>query len=232
MRKVIRTQRSSTVGRRRRWHRWASVPAGVFIGLWILSGAALVWDAGRGFHAFPPHQRHGDVRRFTLQVSELLRELREPVSRVTAFMVGGRHLYEVVTVNRTALYDGDSGRNLSPLDQSLTEELLSGYASIRPLSVRAVTSRSYEYTYGDLPAWRGEFADGRIIHISAASGQPTSWTDRTGMVVRAAYYALHALRLTGDPRWDTLIAAVAILVTALSLAAGIASYLPIRRKTG
>ncbi len=91
MRKVIRTQRSSTVGRLRRWHRWASVPAGVFIGLWILSGAALVWDAGRGFHAFPPHQRHGDVRGVTLQVSELLRELREPVSRVTAFMVGGRH---------------------------------------------------------------------------------------------------------------------------------------------
>jgi len=54
----------------------------------------------------------------------------------------------------------------------------------------------------------------------------------TSAVASLGFGPSRRLHRTVDPRWDTLIAAVAMLVTALSLAAGIASYLPIRRKTG
>ena len=112
-------------------------------------------------------------------------------------MVGSHPYAEVTTERETQLVDAVSGRVLSPLDAATARTLLTGYEGIPPSRVERVTSRGYEYKYGELPAWRGVFANGRIIHIAESSGEVQSWTDREGMLIRAMYYWFHAFQFTG-----------------------------------
>lgn len=193
----------------------------------------MVWDSYReGGHAVPPPTAPVDVRQFGVPLERVLASAAGPVVRATALSIGGRHLYQVEDGSATMLYDGDTGVALSPLSESTATALLSGYAGTAPVGVRLVTERSYEYMWGDLPAWRGAFADGRIIHISAASGQATSWTDRAGMISRALYFRVHALKVTGRPGIDAAIAFGAILLSLSSLLTGALSYLPRRPAPG
>lgn len=214
-----------TLRQKRLLHFWACVPGALLFALWIVSGTAMVYDSIRGgLHAFPSVTASGDLRTLALAPSVLARNVRGPVSRIVLMTVGGHSYAQVTSAGETLLVDAATGRLLSPIDEPVARALLAGYEGIEPLRVEKITSRGYEYKYGELPAWRGSFPNGRIIHIGAASGGIQSWTDREGMVIRAMYYWFHAFQFTDSPGANAAIAFFAIGWAVLSVISGLLLY--------
>jgi cobalamin transport system substrate-binding protein len=206
-------------------HYWICLPGTVFFVFWILSGVILVWDSIRGgLHAFPVQKNGGDVHSFGTSAEKILNPIPQPVNKYSAFFIGEHPYIQAVTQKETVLLDPLSGRILSPLQESSAREILAAYAGAAPVYVKRVIHRSYEYKYGSLPAWRGEFSDGRIIHISEQSGDPQSWSDRTGMMVRAMYYYGHSFQITDSNAWNAVIGFFAILWAAGSVISGLLLY--------
>ena len=214
-----------TARRKRILHFWFSIPGGVLFALWIFSGAAMVYDSIRGgLHAFPKIRKQGDVRELALTPAALTRNVRGRVARLVVMTVGGRAYAQATTENGVVLIDGANGALLTPVNEATARALLAGYEGAEPLRVERITSRGYEYHYGELPAWRGEFANGRIIHIAASSGEVQSWTDREGMFIRAMYYWFHAFQFTESNAINAIIAFFAIAWAIASVVTGFALY--------
>lgn len=216
-----------TARSKRLFHYWVSIPGGILFALWIFSGAAMVYDSVRGgLHAFPNIRRNGDLHAMTLPPAALVRNVRGPVSRLVLMTIGGRTYAQATTEDGVVLIDAASGTLLSPVGEATARALLAGYEGMPPVRVERITARGYEYRYGELPAWRGEFAGGRIIHIAATSGDVQSWTDRQGMFIRAMYYWFHSFQFTGSARIN---AAVAFLAIAWALGSVISGFVLYRR---
>jgi iron complex transport system substrate-binding protein len=212
---------------RRVLHFWVSIPAGVLFVLWIASGTAMVYDSVRGgLHAFPRIAAQGDLRTVTMTPAALTKEVPGAISRLVLLRIGDDIYGQATTEAGTILLDASTGATLSPIDEETARRLLAGYEGIPPARVEKVVDRGYEYKYGQLPAWRGEFDNGRIIHISAASGEVQSWTDRQGMYIRAAYYWFHAFQLTDSPGLN---AAIALLAIAWAIASVMSGFMLYRR---
>ncbi len=219
-----------TVRKKRLLHYFVSIPGGFLFALWIISGSAMVYDSIRGgLHAFPNVKKSGDVRNVSLTPAELAHNLHGRVSKLVVLTVGGRSYAQATTGDGTVLLDATNGALLTPLQESTARALLEGYEGAPPLRVERITSRGYEYHYGELPAWRGEFANGRIIHISASSGEVQSWTDREGMVIRAMYYWFHAFQFTDSAGIN---AAVAFFAIAWALGSVVSGLLLYRNQSG
>jgi len=209
---------------KRALHYWLSIPGILLFFLWTSSGIVLVWDSIRsGLHAFPKQVKSGDLRQNSF-ASVFLQNFSQPVSRISIYTLDSRCYAEIETQSKTYLVDAQSGRILSPIYKDTATELLAGLAGLSPISVRRVTARNYEYKYGELPAWRGEFADGRIIHISESTGSIQSWSDHTGMMVRAFYYYGHAFQFTDSGIANSLIGFFAIFWALASVISGVMLY--------
>ncbi len=214
-----------TARRKRLLHSWVCVPGTLLFVLWIVSGTAMVYDSIRGgLHAFPKTRNDGDLRAVTLSPAALTRNVAGIVERIEIMTVGGRPYAQVSTPQGTSLIDAASGRVLSPVDAATARMLLTGYEGVALLRVDRITSRGYEYKYGELPAWRGEFPNGRIIHIAASSGHVQSWSDREGMIIRAMYYWFHAFQFTDSSAVNAAIGFVAIAWALLSVVSGLLLY--------
>jgi iron complex transport system substrate-binding protein len=214
-----------TARRKRLLHYWVCVPGTLLFVLWIVSGAAMVYDSIRGgLHAFPKTQTAGDLRALTLAPVALTRNVAGTVERIELMSVGGRPYAQVSTSRGTSLVDAATGRVLSPVDASTARRLLTGYEGVAPLRVDRITSRGYEYKYGELPAWRGVFPNGRILHIAVSSGDVQSWSDREGMIIRAMYYWFHAFQFTESSGVNAAIGFVAIAWALLSVVSGLLLY--------
>lgn len=214
-----------TARRKRLLHYWVCIPGTLLFVLWIVSGTAMVYDSIRGgLHAFPKTKNEGDLRAVTLAPAALTRNVAGVVERIELMTVGGRAYAQVSTPQGTSLVDATTGRVLSPVDAATAHTLLTGYEGAAPLRVDRITSRGYEYKYGELPAWRGVFPNGRIIHIAASSGDVQSWTDREGMIIRAMYYWFHAFQFTESSAVNASIGFVAIAWALLSVVSGLLLY--------
>lgn len=214
-----------TSKQKRQLHFWVSIPGTLFFLLWIVSGTALVYDSIRGgLHAFPKLAKSGDVRTIPLTPAALTRSVPGEVSRIVLLSIGDATYGQVTTGTGTLLVDATTGALISPLDEPTARRLLAGYEGLAPVRVDRVAARGYEYKYGELPAWRGEFANGRILHIAASSGEVQSWTDREGMLIRAMYYWFHAFQFTDSAGLNAAIALVAIAWAVLSVASGALLY--------
>lgn len=214
-----------TARRKRLLHYWVCVPGTLLFVLWIVSGTAMVYDSIRGgLHAFPMTQTAGDLRAVTLAPAALTRNVAGTVDRIELVNVGGRPYAQVSTPRGTSLVDATNGRVLSPIDASTARTLLTGYEGVAPLRVDRITSRGYEYKYGELPAWRGVFPNGRILHIAVSSGDVQSWSDREGMIIRAMYYWFHAFQFTESSAVNAAIGFVAIAWALLSVVSGLLLY--------
>src|ERR1700742_4978612 len=145
-------------GRRKRLlHYWVSIPGTLVFALWLASGAAMVYDSVRGsVHSFPKTARTADLRALALTPSRLAAHASGAVSRMVLLTVGGDAYAQVSTSTGTILVDAASGAVLSPISETTARRLLEGYEGSPPLRVDEITSRDYEYRYGELPAWRGE----------------------------------------------------------------------------
>lgn len=212
-------------------HYWLSIPGAIFILLWIASGVALVCDSIRGgLHAFPKLPKTtADLHHLKIPPETILQKISDPVTKFSIYF-NGMHAYaEVTTPQKMILVDGENGEILSPLNKAAATQLFQNMAGVAPDSVTRITQRNYEYKYGELPAWRAVFSDGRIIHISEQSGQLQSWSDKTGMKIRAAYYYFHAFQFTDSPGFNAAIGFFAMLWAAASLLTGILLY--VRKKT-
>lgn len=219
-----------TLRQKRLLHFWACVPGALLFALWIVSGAAMVYDSIRGgLHALPKPHTGGDLRSVMLAPSALARNVRGPVSRIVLTSLGAQRYARVTTADGTVLVDAATGRVLSPLDAGTARSLLTAYEGQPPLRVEMITTRGYEYKYGELPAWRGTFANGRIVHITASSGELQSWTDREGMIIRAMYYWFHAFQFTDSNAVNAAMGFAAISWAVLSLVSGLLLY---RRGSG
>jgi iron complex transport system substrate-binding protein len=214
-----------TARRKRLLHYWVCVPGALLFVMWILSGAAMVYDSIRGgLHAFPKTKTGEDLRAVMLAPAALTRNVAGTVERIELMTVGGRPYAQVSTPEGTSLVDATTGRVLSPVDAATARTLLAGYEGIAPLRVDRITSRGYEYKFGELPAWRGVFPNGRIIHIAASSGDVQSWSDREGMIIRAMYYWFHAFQFTESSAVNAAIGFVAIAGALLSVVSGLLLY--------
>ncbi|HEY6140465.1 MAG TPA: cobalamin-binding protein [Thermoanaerobaculia bacterium] len=214
-----------TARQKRLLHYWVCIPGALLFALWILSGAAMVYDSIRGgLHVFPKPKSEGDLWAVTLAPAALTHNVAGTVERINLMKVGGRPYAQVSTPEGTSLVDAATGRVLSPIDAATARTLLAGYEGIAPLRVDRITSRGYEYKYGELPAWRGVFPNGRIIHIAASSGDVQSWSDREGMIIRAMYYWFHAFQFTESSAANAAIGFVAIGWALLSVVSGLLLY--------
>lgn len=212
-------------------HYWICVPGTLFFVLWIVSGAVLVWDSIRGgLHAFPSKKGSGDLHEIETRFQEYLNRIPDPIHRYSAFYIGDLPYILAETKKGTLLLDANDGTILSPLQEQRARIVLTGYSGTDPKSVTRITERNYEYKYGALPAWRGEFSDGRIIHISEQTGEPQSWSDRTGMIVRAMYYYGHAFQFTDSHTANAVIGFFAIIWAAGSVITGLALYIRKKRE--
>ena len=166
----------------------------------------------------------GDLHNLRNSPDALLKSIGEPVSKLSVYFIGTDAYARVTTSDKEYLVNAETGKVISPLAKSDATKLLSGITGIRPSRVDYVTRRSYEYKYGSLPAWRGEFADGRIIHVSQQTGEPQSWTDRQGMLIRASYYYLHAFQFTDSGALNASIGFFAIFWAIASVVTGLLLY--------
>ncbi len=215
---------------KRTLHFWLSVPGALFFLLWIVSGIALVLDSiTGGLHAFPKQKRNQDLRHLQLSIDKLLKQNQEPVSDLSLFFVGEQSYAQISTPQKSFLVDANTGKILSPLNQDSALLLLTGIGGMKAVNVRRITDRSYEYKYGELPAWRAEYPDGRIIHISESTGSVQSWTNRRGMLVRALYFYGRAFQFTESAKINAAIAFFAILWALASVCTGLFLYK--KRKT-
>lgn len=214
-----------TTRQKRLLHYWLCVPGTLLFLLWIVSGTAMVYDSIRGgLHAFPKAKKQGDLRQLSLSTSALTRNVTGQVGRIVVITLGGHPYAQVTTEQGTRLVDAMDGRMLSPIDAPTASVLLAGYEGSSPQAVEKVTRRGFEYKYGELPAWRGSFANGRIIHISASSGEVQSWTDREGMVIRAMYYWFHSFQFTDSSGVNAAVGFMAICWALLSVLSGVLLY--------
>lgn len=163
----------------RRVHVWTGLLLGVQVLLWMLSGVVMTWfhidlvHGERAMFAAPPPEL--EAKSYAAPGGVIAQS--EGAQSVTLRSFLGRPVYEVESLAGRALFDAETGKKLSPIDEAAARAVArSDFVGAGEIETVALLDDPPQEYRGPRPVWRADFND-RLktrLYISPATGEVVS----------------------------------------------------------